>query len=260
MLRQLKPKDIDIWLWNLDSASGCLSSLERLLSAAERQRAGAFRFSRHQRRYILGRGMLRYLLGLYSELAPETISIGTSVTGKPYVNEKIGGLNFGFNVTHSEHLIAFAFALETRIGIDVELKTRVGEIAGVVNLFLSSTEKAELRRLLPERRLSALLRAWTSKEALLKAEGIGIANDLKSVGLSGDFCPRIVSLPKAMGRPSGWSLYANENEEAVMAIAIRGSGWMVNQRFFTSLEGRYGRGLTCPGIFGPFITRERLPG
>jgi len=69
----------------------CAAGRRRLIAlsnagqADERDRMGRFRFAKDRRRYLIGRGLLRSLLGHYLDLAPQGLRFGTAAAGKPHL-------------------------------------------------------------------------------------------------------------------------------------------------------------------------------
>ena len=65
--------------------------------------------------------------------------------------------------------------LTARIGVDLEFAREGREFTEIADRFFSQAESAELRALPPEARRAAFYRAWTRKEAYLKAWGTGLS-------------------------------------------------------------------------------------
>src|SRR4051812_36492284 len=74
---------IRIWQAELDRPDRQTEALANLLSADESARADRFRFEIHRKRFIVGRGLLRVLLGRTLGVAPETIAFAYGALGKP---------------------------------------------------------------------------------------------------------------------------------------------------------------------------------
>ncbi|MES1245101.1 MAG: hypothetical protein ABUT39_26085, partial [Acidobacteriota bacterium] len=55
--------EVHIWFVDLDPPAGRVEALGRSLAQDEWDRANRFRFDRHRRQYVVGRGALRALLG-----------------------------------------------------------------------------------------------------------------------------------------------------------------------------------------------------
>jgi 4'-phosphopantetheinyl transferase len=135
------------------------------------------------------------------QISRECRRCGDAKHGKPFV---VGDDELSFNLSHSGSVALLAVARDATVGIDVEaVRTR------------ANLEKLAARVLTPDAleafsaadesaRLVTFLRAWTEKEAYLKATGLGIATDLRAVTV-----------------PDGWSVERlDELPEYVAAIAV----------------------------------------
>ena len=86
-----------------------------------------------------------------------------------------------FNVAHSGALALLAFTLDREIGVDLEKTERRMKLPDTAQAVLSSTE-LQAWSLLPEAEQRAdFFRHWTAKEAYLKAVGIGLGRDPRSL-------------------------------------------------------------------------------
>jgi len=68
--------------------------LEQCLSADEREPHGALSLREDRRRYLIGRGLLRSLLGHYLDLAPQGLRLRPQPAGKPHLASGQGQLQF----------------------------------------------------------------------------------------------------------------------------------------------------------------------
>ncbi len=110
--------------------------------------------------------------------------------GKPAVV----GDPLSFNVTHSGELALIAVgAAGHDVGIDAEeVQPRALAVEKLAARTLNTRELARWRRVPQADQLIAYLQMWTAKEAYLKAIGIGIATDLRTVEIpSGWHCDSI---------------------------------------------------------------------
>ncbi len=140
------------------------------LSSSEQERAARYRVDRAQRQFILGRSKLRQLLAARHRCSPHEIEFDYSPTGKPQLRS---GEHLWFNLTHSGSLGLIALA-PTRVGIDLEQIRPMTNEAGLIERFFSTYEREVYQTLPEELRNQAFFRAWTAKEALLKAVGSSI--------------------------------------------------------------------------------------
>lgn len=166
------PTDGEVHLWQFDlaAAQAELEKLTELLSPDERARAARLRFQPAHARFIAGRGMLRIALARYLKIAPATLSFTYTAQGKPLI---CGG-ELSFNLAHSHDVALLAVANGPRVGVDLEL---IGDAnyEAIANHFFAPTEQQALLGLPLEQRRAAFYRAWTCKEAVLKAQGDGLA-------------------------------------------------------------------------------------
>jgi len=142
------------------------------LSAAERQRHGAYRRPADQARFLLARAGLRQLLGHWLGRAPRAIAIEADLRGKPRCTNPGAP---AFNGSHSGELILLAFHTTAAVGVDVEQARPHVPWEPIAERCLSPGEVAELRALPLAEQASAFLAAWCRLEAQVKATGVGLA-------------------------------------------------------------------------------------
>jgi 4'-phosphopantetheinyl transferase len=175
-----------------------IESLERLLSPSERARA-ARSLPEVGRRFIVGRGRLRRLLGTLLGERADAIELVVGPHGKPALGGRFAG-RCHFNVAHSHDRGLLALAAEAPVGIDLELRTAAHTppwAALMARSVLDDEELARWRGLPEEHGPGAILEAWACKEAILKAIGRGIGGGVRQVRL-----PRPVAripVPRAGG-------------------------------------------------------------
>src|SRR5262245_6631331 len=238
-----KPDEIHVWQAHLDIPQSDVSSLFETLTADERDRAARFYFEKHRRRFIVGRGTLRTIIGRYLGVAPAKIRFNYNDKGKPALVEPEVN-NFGCNVSHSDELALFAFALGVPIGVDVEVIRPVSDMEAIAQRFFSALEYEMLQRVPLENRLEAFFNCWTRKEAYVKAEGLGLFIPLDSftVSLAPSEPARFMKLTSNSGDAGPWALHhLRPSPNAVGAVAIPSLNRKIVQRQF----GEWGfRGLS----------------
>ena len=170
----LAPDEAHVWLAERGALGPCLARLEANLEEGERGRAGRFRFERDRVAFVLGRGLLRLLLGRYVGARPEDIRFALSERGKPFLEARRGVPALEFNLSHSGELVLIAVGLERCVGVDVERIYRDASVEQIAERFFSPREVAALRGLAPALRREAFYACWTRKEAYIKARGEGI--------------------------------------------------------------------------------------
>lgn len=175
---RLPPDELHVWLVEVHEANlGARPWLEDL-SGDERQRAGRFRFAVHRNQFMLGRGVLRHRLAAGLGCAPREVRFVYGSHGRPELEPALNPAGVVFSVSHVPGLVVLAFALRRRLGVDVETSQRVGDWRALASRALSVRERAVLAALPPGSQTAGFLRAWTAKEAFLKATGRGLTDDL----------------------------------------------------------------------------------
>lgn len=171
--------DIECALWLAETeGSNSLSDWEALLGSDERERAHRFHFPEDWRRYVYGRGLLRWLLGSYLGLDPGSLKFTYSEHGKPELAAGLSTLPLHFNLSHSGAKLLLAFAWDRRVGVDVEQITGNRDLEQIANRFFSPAERAALQALVGDIRKEAFYLCWSRKEAFLKAMGGGLSMPL----------------------------------------------------------------------------------
>lgn len=152
-----------------------LPRLRHFLTGEETARLGTYRQDPDRERFLLGRALLRLFAGDILGVQPQAVPLQFTSTGKPVITDC--GLHF--NVSHSGDVVALAFA-ERPVGIDVEAIAEAVPWEAMTIAF-SPNERAQLSRLAGDERRRGFYEIWARKEALLKADGRGLHDDLPSV-------------------------------------------------------------------------------
>jgi len=189
-----------------------------LLSPAERDRAERFHFADHRRRYEIGHGALRRILGGYLGTDPAALDFDTGPRGKPYL---LGEGPF-FNLSHSGKLALIGVGA-VELGLDCEKVRRLGSYYQIAEKHFSSCEFGVLGDLPEADRLLAFYRCWTRKEAYIKALGEGLAMSLDSFDVSLGDDPKLVECRDRDESAAEWELLdVSPGPEFVAAAALRG--------------------------------------
>lgn len=179
---------IQLWHAALDRDQDVLDRLRATLSQEEKARADRFHFERDRNHFVVARGLLRELLGMYLHKSPTDLRFSYGRYGKPSLSLTDSSLSF--NLSHSSGVVAYAIARERNLGVDVELVRPNSDNEGIAERYFSIRERNDLHMLPPEARDEGFYNCWTRKEAYLKACGMGLRVRLDSfaVSLSPD-CP-----------------------------------------------------------------------
>lgn len=157
------------------------------LTPAELERAERLRRPIDRDRAIARRALLREMVASELGMDAADVPLMTSPGGRP---ELPGDIPVEISVSSSGGMAAFALGSRyERVGVDIEAVDRPELDAIDPELFLDAEEIAMLPAPGPERR-QALLTAWTLKEALAKALGVGLALPLRDLHIGSVSDPR----------------------------------------------------------------------
>ena len=166
---------LHVWTWNLDVDRRRLSRFEDVLSADEWRRVGRYASHLPACRFIVRRGMLRRIIGRYVDQQPQNIRFEYNPHGKPFLAPELAA-DLQFSLSDSGELAALAICLQQPVGIDIEkLRPPPPPVAGGLETYSLTPRELEHfeRAPAPERNLS-FFQAWTCREAIVKAEGVGL--------------------------------------------------------------------------------------
>lgn len=220
----LQSDEVHLWRCPLDD-SRFIALAESYLTPQERMRAEKLKMVRIRSQFIAARCTLRHLLSRYVDLPPREVPIEYQDGGKPLLAAPFDGLHF--NVSHCENRGLFAFTQVGRIGIDVEQFQPRENVERLVERFFAEPEKERFRCLDAADRLRAFFRAWTCKEALLKAIGQGVQSlDCCEVAFEPDVPARVIRLHDDHEASERWSLREwspETNFLAALAVELKSS-------------------------------------
>jgi len=202
----LSPGEVHVWRATLSENDP--ARFAGLLSSGEWMRARRFHFQRDQARFICGRGLLRTILGRYLEVAPEELRFREGPHGKPELTGVHSSLRF--NLSHSDDLMLLAVTHTRAVGIDLELMRENVPVEALADYYFEPEEAWGLRLLPPAQRVWKFYELWTSTEARLKADGVGISRGLKVL------------------EPDRWSLLnLSPAEGYAAALAVEGENFQI---------------------------------
>ena len=174
--RSCEPGYCDLWLLSARVDIPECEILESLLSPNERERAGRFRFEEDRVRSIVARGGLRQILSSYCFAPPQVLEFHTGSHGKPTLLKPSAALEF--NVSHSGDCVLIAVTSGVPCGVDIE-RGRANIEPGIAERFFCPREVEWLSR-----NEKGFLRLWATKEAIIKAVGLGLSILLSDVDVT----------------------------------------------------------------------------
>lgn len=183
--------DVAVRLVDLGADDEATARAASVLTPAELARARRGAPAVHRRR-VLVRAALRVALAAELGEAPGAVPLRTAPSGRPVVG--VSGLHVSCSASGVLGLVAVG--RDCRIGVDLEQVTPwTPDVLG--EGWLSPVEQRALARLPATARAVATTRAWTQKEAVLKARGTGLLEDPRTV---------VPPIGQQAGTVAGWSV------------------------------------------------------
>jgi 4'-phosphopantetheinyl transferase len=213
----------DVWLISISSHIQWLDHYHGLLSADEEQRSGRYHQQKDRERFIVSRGVLRTLLGGYLNTPAADIVFKIAPDKKPFVNPH--GVNLEYNTAHSGGYILIAIA-GSPVGVDIEQMQPDFPYMDILEHSFSPLEVAHIHR--ADVPLYKFYNLWTRKEALLKATGKGIDDDMAHIPcIDGEH----IIPAEIIGSNRHWLINTfNVDENYVCSVAIESQ--KINVNFF----------------------------
>jgi 4'-phosphopantetheinyl transferase len=189
----LNPGYFYTWSIYISQSHEAIPILWDLLTPEEKNRANSYKFPKHRDAFIVSRGYLRQILSKYLQIPPQLIEFAYTAKGKPYL---VNYPQLQFNLSHSQDLIVYAITYNRPIGIDVEYLRTFPDAVTIAQRFFSAQEAQFISNCHENTQSLAFFQGWTSKEAILKATGAGIAGGLASiiVELNPSLPPQLLSI------------------------------------------------------------------
>jgi 4'-phosphopantetheinyl transferase len=205
--------EVALWWAKLAASDEEVARVSGWLAPAEHARAARFGREALSRRYILGRALLRWVLGNALGVSPPAVPIVRGVRGRPQLADGVG---IDFNVSHTRDVALIGIAHTRRIGVDVERVDRDVRADGLARKFLTSAEQATLSPLPETERRARFLRYWTCKEAMSKATGDGLSAPMRRLEVRLTDGIELTRGP-APYEPARWRLHAVDVPEGYLA-------------------------------------------
>jgi|CXWL01.1.fsa_nt_gi 4'-phosphopantetheinyl transferase len=171
----MESRIVHVWGFSLEGHSAFVEQCRSWLSKDEQERAVRFVRQEDQVRFVLAHGGLRAVLGRYLDRDPDAIELDRSEGGKPFVRKERrseSAITFNLSHAHGRALIAISKGLE--VGVDLERIRSEVEVEKLSQRYFAPSEHATIMRLTQEQRAAKFFRLWVAKEAVLKAQGVGL--------------------------------------------------------------------------------------
>lgn len=195
--------NVDLWQVSLTDWPNIGAACQALLSNSELQQADSFRFDKGRERFILGRGMMRAVIGRVIGTAARDVVLNFSGQGKPHLPDADA---VQFNLSHSGELIILAVTRSAQIGVDVEAFRHLPRRDQIAKGILGSDELSRYEALSDSQRQTAFFTIWTRKEAIVKAVGRGLCFPLTDVEVSYSSDARVLRFGDHVADAVPWHL------------------------------------------------------
>ena len=215
-LRQLeKPRGDVVHLWHLD-----FNKLTNPLNPVAD--APASDLSVVQQR-TLRRFYLRLLLGAYLGIPGKDIHITRRIKGRPELDNTQSKGELDFSVARSNGCYLIGISSGAAIGVDLEIAARrAGKPLALAKRYFSEQETEVLSALVGDQLHRAFMHTWACNEAIVKASGVGIANQLNRFSVDTNPANPPSVLHMLDDDPTAWRLaMARPMEDAIAAVAVR---------------------------------------
>lgn len=149
------------------------------VSEREKTRAEKFFSETERETYIACHGFLRFILARKINSDPSEVTYARGEYNKP----GLPGDPLFFNISHTKKAFAIGLSENYPIGLDIEDMDRRVDISSISQTYFSRKELEYTLKSGADQKESFFL-IWTRKEALLKAMGTGIIEDLNKIEVS----------------------------------------------------------------------------
>jgi len=148
-----------------------LSKFEQRLLPEDRPRIDHMKNERGRRGQVQTRAILRILLN--TVLKRQDWTIRPSAHEKPILELPDGSTPLHFNLSHSRRHLFIGLHPTRPIGVDIETPEREVKWEGVSRMVFTQSERDWIFADEQQHLRKRFFRAWTCKEAVMKAEGAG---------------------------------------------------------------------------------------
>ena len=226
---RLEQNVIHLWGIELNGSPQCLERCAQWLDTEEQHRAGRLVREEDRQRYVFAHGGLRAVLSRYLGVDPGVVELRRDQVGKPFVARRSQGQSpITFNMSHAHGRALFAVSMGQAVGVDLERIRSDIEVVKLSERYFAISEHAVIMQSVQEQRAAKFFRFWVAKEAVLKAQGIGLqALHQCEILLGTEGLDAEVLVPEGSPLHNNWRvrlLSCDEGWEA--AVAAQGKDWV----------------------------------
>lgn len=151
----------------------CIKNIStNVLSNYEVKKLNRFHHQKDKDAYMVRKYFVRILIAKYLKIQPDQVHFSVVANKKPHVK------GIEFNCSHSENYLLIGIA-SIPIGVDIQFMDKNFDISLLLELCLTTNELLKLNS--PTHQDQNFYKFWTRKEALLKATGEGLVDQLNQV-------------------------------------------------------------------------------
>lgn len=171
----LEPHAIHLWGIELQGSLRGMDQCMGWLDEAERHRAARLVREQDRHHYVLAHGGLRAILSRYLGVSPCMVPLGRTEAGKPFVRRDAHAhFTITFNLSHSHDRALIAVSKAQEVGVDLESVRSNVDLMKLSERYFAPSEHTVIMQATEEQRSIMFFRYWVAKEAVLKAQGIGL--------------------------------------------------------------------------------------
>jgi len=223
------PRCVHVWAFDLKASSAYLDQCRQTLCSAERMRAERFVHATGGDDFVVAHGVLRHLLGRYTDRAARDLRFSPGAGGKPALDGPgRAGDAISFNLTHSQGRALIAVSDGREVGIDLEKINSGVKALAIARRYFARAELAAIEAAPAPLTASTFFRYWVAKEALLKGAGIGLRFPIDEfeVQFDSDDLKGCVHTRNSTRLPGDWQVQILPVEDGwAAALAVRGRAW-----------------------------------
>jgi 4'-phosphopantetheinyl transferase len=172
---RLEPNTVHLWGIELDGSSHCLERCAEWLDAVEGRRAARFLRAEDRERFVFAHGGIRAVLSRYLGISPDLVGFDRGESGKPMLAKELCDPSaITFNLSHAHGRALVAVSRTQNVGIDLERVRLDVPVENLSRRFFTQSEHTTIMQSAPDQRAALFFRYWVAKEAVLKAQGIGL--------------------------------------------------------------------------------------
>lgn len=220
---------VHVWGIELGGSPRCLERCAKWLNEEEQHRAARLIRDEDRRRYVFAHGALRSVLSRYLGVGPAVLSMHRGKEGKPFL---VGAVEdqrpITFNMSHAHGRALVAVSTGREVGVDLERVRSDVDVAKLSERYFAPSEHATIMQMIQEQRATRFFRYWVSKEAMVKAQGVGLqALSQCEVLLGADGGGAEIRVPADSLLQDDWTvrfLSCGDGWEA--AVAAQGVDWV----------------------------------